>query len=219
MPYMLSAKKESKWDFKTNATGGIGAGLAVASGGLIVLTTPNNLLASFHYGGIGVGLSIGGKLPKIPKLPKIDLKGRSGSGSTTNFDSHGAVYIMEGCKKDELDATDFEDPCVYLDAGAGAIVGYSGTAMLAGISSMALLKAGLAGGLIPGALVDPIVLADVLSTAQALILMRGWNAGLQMGGGVSISIGYLHLSKIVGADNTCVNNSDGVCLPWRISDG
>lgn len=215
MPYNLNIKKQSQWTFNTSATGGVGVGFVVGSGGLIVLNTPDNFQASFHYGGIGAGLSFGGKLPKIPKLPKIDLKGKSGAGSTTDFTSTGTVYVMEGCKKDELTPTDFEDPCVFIDAGGGAIVGYSGTAMLAGISSMALLKAGLTAGLVPGTLVDPLVLADVLSTAQALILMRGWNAGLQIGGGASVSIGYLHLSKVVDADNSCVNNSDGVCMPVK----
>jgi len=209
MSYILNVKKESKWDFKTNAAGGVGAGLVVGSGGLIVLTTPDNTLASFYYGGIGVGLSIGGKTPKLPKLPKIDLKGRSGTGSTTDFTSHGAVYIMEGCKKDELDPTDFEDPCVYLDVGAGVIAGYSGTAMLAGISPIALLKAGVTGNGVP----DVWAIADAMSTAQALILMRGWNGGLQIGGGASVSIGYLHLSKVTDADGTCINNAAGVCMP------
>jgi len=215
MSYGLHIKKESKWTFNTNATGGAGAGYVVGSGGLIQLLTPENMVASFYYGGIGAGVSRGGKFPKLPKLPRIDLKGKSGAGSTTDFTSHGDVYVMEGCKKEELEATDFEDPCLYVDVGASMVVGYSGTVMLAGISSIALLKAGLATGIIPGTFCEPSVIADVLTTAKALILMRGWNAGLQVGGGASISIGYLHLSKVTDADGTCINNAAGVCMPAK----
>jgi len=206
---MLNVKKESKWSFNTSATGGAGVGFVVGSGGLIRLNTPDKSIASFHYGGIGVGLSIGGKTPKLPKLPRIDLKGKSGAGSSTEFNSYGYVFLMEGCKKDELAPTDFEDPCVYLDVGAGVIAGYSGTAMLAGISPIALLKAGLTGSGVP----DIWAIADAMSTAQALILMHGWNGGLQIGGGASVSIGYLHLSKVTDADGTCINNAAGVCMP------
>ena len=213
MSTILGIKKVSDWTFKTNATGGVGIGFFSGSGGLIELTSPQNTTAFFHYGGLGVGLSAGGRLPKIPKLPRIDLKGKSGNGSITDFTSYGDVYIMEGCKKDELAPEDFQAPCVYIDAGAGLIAGYSGTAMLAGVSYLSLLKAGLATGMVPGTVYDPWAVSDVMSSAQVLILMRGWNAAIQAGAGISISIGYLHLSKILDANGDCINNAKGFCAP------
>ena len=210
MVFNLPVKKESKWKFKTNATGGVGLGIVTGSGGLIELTTlDDGYVAFYHFGGLGVGYSLGGKLPKIPKLPKIDLKEKSGAGSSTDFTSTGTVYVMEACKTDDLTADDFQDPCIFIDAGAGVIAGYSGTAMLAGISPMTLIKAGL----IAGAMFNPMAVAEVMNDAKALILMRGWNVGLQIGGGVSASLGYLHLSKIVDAKGDCINNAKGFCEP------
>lgn len=180
MRFTITIKKESKWIFDTSATGGVGVGLVTGSGGLIQLKNPAGMPVKFHYGGAGVGLSAGGKLPKIPKVPKIDLKGKSGSGSTTDFTSNGAVYITEAFEGDELDTDDFRGPCIFLDGGAGLIVGYSGTAFLVGIDPIKLALA----------VANPVAIQLAYASAKAVVCVRGWNTGAQAGGGVSINMGY-----------------------------
>jgi hypothetical protein len=194
MVITLPVKKLSKWQFDTSATGGLGIGLFSASGGLVQLKTKaRDLVATYHYGGAGAGWSWGGKLPKIPKLPKIDLKGKSAAGSSTTFDSYGEVFVMQGCKKDELSAHDLSGPCMFVDAGAGLIGGFSGTVLLAGISTLRLIA-------FVASPMDPMAFADLMYSAQGVILMGGWNVGAQAGFGASVSLGYLYLNYVRDPD-------------------
>jgi hypothetical protein len=182
--YGPKIKKSSKWTFNTSATGGIGLGCFAGSGGLIQLQTPDKQrLVSYHYAGAGVGFSRGGRLSKLGKIPPIDLKGRSGTGSTTDFPSYGTIYMMEACDKEELAEDDFKGACTFIDGGAGLIIaGWSGTALLVGIPPL-LLSAGVA---------VPMSMPIAMGSAKALILMTGLNAGAQLpGGGISINLGYL----------------------------
>jgi hypothetical protein len=182
-------KKLSKWTFNTSATGGVGVGYLAGSGGLIQLLAPDKKrLVNFHYAGGGGGISRGGSLPKIGKLPPLNLKGKSASGSTTDFHSFGDIYIMEGFNKEELDETDFRGPCIFVDAGASIVIaGWSGTVLFVGIPPTTLLLL-LAAGPAPAALTFNLALAS----AKAVIMVHGQNAGLQLPSiGVSLNMGYL----------------------------
>jgi hypothetical protein len=202
MNITMPVKKVSKWEFDTSATGGGGIGLFAASGGMIQLKAEDmSLRAQFHYGGAGIGGSLGGKIPKIGKLPKIDLKDRSGTGSTTDFNSYGDVLVMAGCNKDELAATDFSGPCMYVDGGAGLIVGYGGTAILTGLSVLKILALG-------GIETNPMAMIDLIYSAKGLIFMNGWNAGVQAGGGISINLGYLYMNYVRGLDGINIPPDD-----------
>lgn len=177
MQFTLRIKKSSAWKFETSATGGLGIGLAAASGGLIRLADPSGKLVDFHYGSIGAGVSFGGKLPKIPKLPKIDLKGKTLTGSTVDFDSKGLVYVTEACDADELTMDDLRGPCITVDGGAGVVAGVAGTIFCLGVSPLLL------------AMGTP-ALALAIASSKAVLLVAGVNVGAQLGGGVSAGLGY-----------------------------
>jgi hypothetical protein len=169
--------KESKWTFKTSATGGVGIGFAAASGGLIRLRDPSGNLVDFHYGSFGAGLSWGGKLPKIPKLPKINLKGKTATGSTVDFDSIGLIYMTGASGADELTIDDFRGPCITLEAGGGLVAGIGGTIFCLGVNPLLLAMGTQAVGL-------------AISSTKAIVLVGGVNIGAQIGGGVSAGLGY-----------------------------
>ena len=121
------------------------------------------------------------------------MKGKSASGSSTAFDSYGEVFVMQGCKKDELSANDLSGPCMFVDAGAGLIGGFSGTALLAGISSLRLIA-------LVSSMGNPMAFADLMYSAQGVILMGGWNVGAQASIGASLSMGYLYLYYVRNPD-------------------
>ncbi len=134
---LLRIRKTSAWKFQTSATGGLGVGFFVASGGGIALIDPKSKGEDhptwLHYAGAGVGASVG--LRKIPKVgPAIDTRGLSEKGSgnlaPASFWNHGIVYVMNGCSGDDLELTDFKGPCCFVDVGAGLVAGYAGFGLL-----------------------------------------------------------------------------------------
>jgi hypothetical protein len=190
----MSLLRLSKWTYTTGATGGVSIEFVVASGGTIVLNDPAQQEQDFHYGGIGVGLGFGAKLPKI-KLPKMTLPelrlpkvaGREvgGAGSAKSFPSSGSVYMTNAFRGDELTRSNIQGGTIYVDAGAGLFVGEAGSAMLLGINP-AMLTLGIMN---PG---FAWLLHDAIAHAPAVLVMHGLTAGVQAGAGVGLLAGYLH---------------------------
>ena len=82
---------------------------------------------------------------------------------------------------------------MFVDAGAGLIGGFSGTVLLAGISTLRLIA-------FVASPMDPMAFADLMYSAQGVILMGGWNVGAQAGFGASVSLGYLYLNYVRDPD-------------------
>lgn len=190
----MSILRPSQWTYETGATGGISVEFVVASGGTIVLHDPARKEEDFWYGGLGVGIGIGLKLPKIKlpkmtipeiKIPKVAGREVGGAGSAKSFPSSGAVYMTSSFEKQELTRSDIQGATLYVDAGAGLIVGHAGSAMLLGMNS-ALLAMGLSNPAMS------FLMIEAIQHAPAVLLMHGWTGGLQAGGGVGLLAGYLH---------------------------
>ena len=134
-----------KWDYKTSNSGGGGFGMISAAMGTISLGPPgiDEITLRLQIVSAGVGLSFGlSKLP-MPKRIKAGAEKLEKSPTVTvgleEAYSTGAVVVMPGCKKGDLQADDFLGPCAYRELGAG--VPWPGTAQ--GGFSISLLYCGL----------------------------------------------------------------------------
>ncbi|MCA3935405.1 hypothetical protein, partial [Burkholderia sp.] len=134
----MSILRPSNWSYKTGATGGVSIEFVVASGGTIVLADPAGKETDFYYGGVGVGIGFGLRLPKIKlprfslpeiKIPKIAGREVGGAGSAKSFDSAGLIYMAPAFHGAELAESDFQGATVYLDGGVGIGYGKAGSAM------------------------------------------------------------------------------------------
>lgn len=190
----MSLLRSSKWTYSTGATGGVSVDVVVASGGTIVLQDPSQTDQSFYYGGLGAGLGESIKLPRIKlprfvlpelKLPTINGAEVGGAGSMKSFPSGGEVFMTDAFQGAELTREDIEGGTVYVDAGAGLLVGEGISVMLLGINSAELLL-----GLTSPAMIGMAVRA--IMHAPALLVMGGLTAGLQAGAGIGVLAGYLH---------------------------
>jgi hypothetical protein len=190
----MSILRRSNWSYRTGATGGVSVEFVVASGGTLVLDDPEKQERDFHYGGIGVGLGVGFRVPKIklPKLsvpelriPKIAGHEVGGAGSLKSFDSDGLIYMTPSFRGTELTASDIQGGTVYVDGGIGLIYGKGASAMLLGINS-AMLALGLSN---PGFV---WLAEEAIAHAPAILLMGGTTVGLQAGLAAGILVGYLH---------------------------
>src|SRR4029077_20153306 len=92
---MIGIRKESAWKFVTSATGGAGVELFAAEGGCIYLQDPSGQNITFKFGGAGVGLSAGLKVPKIGKITLPKVRGRSvgGGAAPAAFPNAGIVIF------------------------------------------------------------------------------------------------------------------------------
>lgn len=197
----MFALRPSQWRYDTGATGGLGVGMLIASCGTIFLRDPGDHEQQFHYGGCGIGLGGTWRIPKLPdiRLPKLLSRPReaAGTGSTTSFSSDGSVYMTNTFRGEELKRSDLAGGTIYIDAGVGIIAdGYGASVMLLGLNS-ALLMAGITMPQLP-------FFKLAVSQAKAVLVMRGFNVGLQAGalkngalqGGVGLGagvlIGYIH---------------------------
>lgn len=178
---ILSTKRPrlSAWQFVTFGSGGIGLAFVVAGGGQVVLKDPSYADQTFTYGGVGLGLSAGLKIPKIGKI-KIPAPKGTATGGPKSFPSRGTVFALDGSNDGELTKADIQGLCMYTEVGGGLIAGASGTALFVGLNPvyLALLS-------IPGAQ------QLFINSAKGLIAMAGVNVGVQAGGGASVSLGYL----------------------------
>lgn len=196
----ISIKNESAWKFVTSAGSTPGFGFLAAGGGMFVLTSPHTGQdETFYFGGAGAGLSIN----KFPGLDKLKLQNAQkvthfkgewivqefikGSGfsvaySKPSFPSYGSLWITDWFSGTELKTSDIQGPCLYMEAGAGAIRGFSGMLMFVGLNPI------VAGMMLTG---NPISLSLYLMS-KGVLRMAGLNTGLQLGGGVSCCLGYVH---------------------------
>jgi hypothetical protein len=187
MAFTISIGGESKWKFKTFGTMGASVGDGPAAGissGLITLSDPEGKATDLYYGGIGVGLAGGFKF-KLGKI-KIATPKVSPNIAPTWFDSTGDVFVTSNCPGQDLKRNDFSGICAFVEVGGGIGVGYSGVALLAGMQGTTNFWENLAGSMVPGAL-----LYFMLTSARALIRMRGWNVGAQLGGGGIAYVGFM----------------------------
>jgi hypothetical protein len=97
---ILSAKvpHPSAWQFVTFGSGGVGVGFVAAGGGQVVLKDPSDVDQTFTYGGVGVGLSAGLKIPKLGKI-KIPAPKNTATAGPMAFPSTGAVFTFGGADK------------------------------------------------------------------------------------------------------------------------
>ncbi|KVG13257.1 hypothetical protein [Burkholderia thailandensis] len=190
----MSFLRLSKWTYNTGAGGGLSVEIVMATGGTIILTDPEKHDQSFYYGGVGVGIGAGLKIPKI-KLPRFStpeiklppIRGRSvgAAGSTLDFPSYGSIYMTSAFRGTELSRSDFQGGTIYVDGSLSALYGWAGDAMLLGMNP-ALLAAGLSG---PG---FSWLLQRAISEAPAVLIMRGQTVGFQAGASIGILAGYVH---------------------------
>jgi hypothetical protein len=181
--------RDSRWSYITAANGGLGAGFIVASGGNIDLADPSGATQSFWYGGIGGGLSVGLKLPKVPKfaIRKVSI---GAAGALKAFPSTGKVYMTDAFQGDELAREDLCGMTMFLDGGGGLAAGLGGTAMLLGMDGSGL-AATLAHSITSTVGIHIAAIDHAIHRAPALLVMAGVNVGLVAGAGAGGLLGYL----------------------------
>ncbi|MFP3568132.1 hypothetical protein [Paraburkholderia sp. SIMBA_030] len=183
---MLSIR-ESKWNYNTSATAGLGVELLSMSGGRIVIDDPEKQAQGFSYSGFRFGL-VNIPIPKIhlPPLPALNRE-ISGTGSVEDFYSNGYLYMTDSFHGKELTKSDIQSGTVYLDAGTGFLAGYGLSVMLLGINAALLMPWLVNPGLFSN------LASNAIKSAPALLFMHGESEGLIASiGGVSAMIGYLH---------------------------
>ena len=177
--------RPSSWTFVTSGTGSLNVDIFAAAGGSIDFRDPSNKPQDFRFGSAGVGVGFGVKLPKIGRLEirpeKLD-KAISGVVAPKVFPNAGSLYMTPFFSGQELAAADMRGLCIVIDGGAGLLVGYSGALMLLGIDPVRLTMQ-----------VTSPILSLLLGQAEpnAVLVTRGLNAGVQAGGGITGTIGYL----------------------------
>lgn len=169
-------KKASAWSFDTFGSSGANVGVFAGSLGTVVLKNPQGKSVNFWYGGFGAGLGFGLKLGKL----KIKLRASANVGPTA-FRSTGKLYILDNLDHDELSKSDIQGPCAFFEVGGGLIGGGSGTAMLVGLDPKFLPM-----------LTNPLLTQVLVNSGKGLLLMAGFNVGMQAGGGGSALLGFLH---------------------------
>ncbi|WBI98253.1 hypothetical protein PALA52_02202 [Pseudomonas aeruginosa] len=136
---------ESRWRYVTASGGGMTVAFLAGSGGSITLLSPEGENVSFRYGGVGGGVGLGMRLPRFGKV-NLNVKGKSvgGAGALGALPSTGTVLVADGLVGRDLSRGDFTGPCMYVELGAGAIAGGSGTAILFGLDPKLLAAVALA---------------------------------------------------------------------------
>lgn len=204
--FMFTITRRSKWGFDTSGGVSISAGAGTGGIGTITLKTPagNKINYAFAAAGVSVGFSA-----------KFGT-----SGSSEDFTSGGAMYLLDRLGGNDLTRDDIEGFFISRDASLAFGIGMSGAAMLIGIplSSMPaevlvqFLRAGDAvadavgsavghplivkilmapmGASIIGGILDKISPATFESRAKALLLTGGQTAG-GLGLSASATIGYM----------------------------
>jgi photosystem I P700 chlorophyll a apoprotein A2 len=204
---VFKIKKRSGWSLDNDGGASAGFGFVTAGAGTFVLKSPDGGTTQFNHMSGGVSVSLG-------KM-KFDAQ-----ASPYEFPSRGQVYVLSTFSKPELSAEDFEGFCLIEELGVGAGGGGSVAWMLLGIpaaampaeivKSMGAIGKGLRvaaaypdvtkallgpiGGLIFDEVKDRLDQA-VASSAKALLVVRGLNAGPQLTAGISGSLGYVSIGK------------------------
>ena len=171
-------------DVRDLRTGGLNVDIA-AAGGSIEFLHPSHKKQDFRFGSAGMGAGIGLKLPKVGKSeirPEKHGKAIGGVGAPRAFPDVGSIYMTPFFSGRELAAADLRGLCIVIDGGAGLLVGYSGALMLLGIDPARFAMQ----------IASPIMSLLLSQTElNAVLVTRGLNAGIQAGGGVTGTIGYL----------------------------
>ncbi|WP_025129516.1 hypothetical protein [Pseudomonas sp. PH1b] len=184
---------ESKWLYQTASGGGLTVALVAGSGGSIILRSPQGKDISYRYGGLGVGVGFGARLPRFGKV-NIQVKGKSvaGAGAAEAFPSTGKVFVSDALVSRDLTEDDVTGPCLYTEVGAGLVVGGSATALLFGLDPKLLaLSVALSSNPLASAFASSRVNEQLLRSAKGALVMAGMNAGVQAGGGAAVYMGYL----------------------------
>lgn len=196
---MLNIKRRSDWTFDTSAGGGVGLGLLGLERGAFYLTPPRHQgeVQCFNYEAIGLcagfGVKTFNKIPLIGKAPVLQLPfsrtlALTGNGAPAAAPSRGVVVVTRNCKTNDLVRNDFLGLCVFAEIFAGFVAGGSVYAFYFGIPAYKLPIAGASAfvGALP---------AGLLYSAKGLLLMGGFNFGLQSGFVASGFLGSVFLEK------------------------
>lgn len=124
--------QNSQWTYNTGA-----AGLAViaASGGAVYLNDPAQKTHRMLFGGLGAGLSLGFRIPRMPS-PKVRGNALAGAGSVTDFPSGGRSMRSDKIGR-KLQRGDFRGAVLFVDA--------TGVLMMAGMNVGVQAGGGVAG--------------------------------------------------------------------------
>ncbi|HKS15107.1 MAG TPA: hypothetical protein VJS90_18910 [Pseudomonas sp.] len=182
----------SNWTYKTASGGGLTVVFAAAAGGALTLTDPNGVDQQFRYGSVGVGFGAGARLPRFGKV-NLHVRGKSvgAAGASEDFPAVGRVLVAESIAARGLVREDFEGPCVFLEGGIGLIGGGSASAMLFGLDAKLLAMTAATLTPVGNMLLPHDSAMRLVRSAKGVIIAAGVNAGLQAGGGVTISLGGL----------------------------
>ena len=209
---MLGFKRRSGWRWKTSAGDSAGASVygpisVSLSGGHLIVTSPTGEEVTFNYNYGGAGPGIGAPLGT--------------SSSTEDTYSDGDIYLSDSFSGPDLDKTDFTGLCLVEEGAAGIALGASLTVMLLGIPAkympveivknfgalgigfqIAVEHPGAVwaiGGPLAGLIFDRVrapVARALQSDAKALLIIKGFNSGLQAGIGVSQGFGYIRMGAV-----------------------
>lgn len=159
-------------------------------GGTVTLQRPDGGNQVLRYGGLGVGLGFGARLPRFGKID-LKVRGQSvgGAGAVEALPSTGIVFAAESIGARDLSREDFNGACLYVEGGLGVVAGGSGTAMLFGLNAaeLALLFAAMSSP--AGQVIAYGMSQRVLKTAKGAIFFAGVNVGAQAGGGAAGFVG------------------------------
>ena len=184
---------KSGWEYKTASGGGLTVVAVAGSGGSIILRSPQGELVSYRYGGVGVGVGFGARLPRFGKI-NIQIKGKgvSAAGAAEALPSTGKVFVSDALVNRDLTSDDITGPCMYTEVGGGLLFGGSATALLLGLDPKLLaLSVALSSNPATSLIASATVSRQLARSAKGAVVMAGVNAGLQAGGGAAIYIGYL----------------------------
>ena len=182
----------SDWRYKTASGGGLTVMCAAGTAGLLTLTDPSKVEQQFRYGSLGLGAGAGARLPRIGKID-LQVRGRSvgAAGANEDFPAIGAVLVADSvAARGGLTRDDFKGGCVFFEAGLGLVGGGAGSGVLFGLDPKLLILGTAALGS-SGAIPPLEIYPRLLRSAKGVIFSLGFNAGVQAGGGATLTVGGL----------------------------
>jgi hypothetical protein len=211
---MLRMRKRSAWEFSTSMGRSISVLFVGAAAGGIILTSPTGGNVLFNYGSAGVGLSVGIKYSTSFSTYDATSGGRVYLLDTFSGDELAVRDIEGGCLIGEfslgaalggsftgmllgiplqvLEKELVVDALAFgITQGAGGTLTDMATNEGLGeiVSFLGTVTGGAAGQMIR--MNNTAIAERFQSSAKALLVMGGLNAGVQLGIGVLGSIGYL----------------------------
>jgi hypothetical protein len=179
--------RRSGWKFDTSAGGGMSYGPFSAEAGSVGLYDLEGRKHKYFFNAFGPSvvrsLTTFLHIPQV-SLPKFIIKKDelTGSYSTTDFNSYGALFLTESFKGTDLkDPRSLEGGTVYLEGAAGYLLGGTGSLMTMGIDRELLVLG----------IVKPELISVAIRSAPAVLAMTGLNEGLQNVGGIGFMLGQI----------------------------